>query len=57
MEGGPNGLMQAARTVYAEGGVAAFYSGLGLKLLRAVPQSAISFFAYEECMRLLARLH
>ena len=57
MEGGANGLMQAARTVYAEGGVGAFYSGLGLKLLRAVPQSAISFFAYEECMRILARLH
>ena len=57
MEGGPNGLMSAARMVYAEGGVPAFYSGLGLKLLRAVPQSAIGFFAYEECMRLLAKRH
>lgn len=55
MEGGPDGLLTAARVVYAEGGAVAFYSGLGLKLLRAVPQSAISFFAYEECMRLLAK--
>ena len=26
----------------------AFYRGFGLKLLRAVPASAVAFFAYEE---------
>ena len=57
MEGGPGSISAAARMVYAEGGLAAFYSGLTLKLLRAVPQSAIGFFAYEECMRALAQRH
>ena len=33
----------------------AIYNGLGLKLLRAVPMSAVGFFAYEHCMALLAR--
>ena len=43
--------------VWAEGGLAACYSGLGLKLLRAVPMSAVGFFAYEHTMALLARRH
>ena len=45
------------RVVHAEGGLRAFYSGLGLKLLRAVPMSAIGFFAYERTMAILARRH
>ena len=57
MEGGPESVRAAVRVVYAEGGIAAFYNGLVLKLLRAVPQSAIAFFAYEECMRVLAKRH
>ena len=48
---------EAARALHAEGGMAAFYSGLGLKLLRAVPMSAVGFFAYEHAMALLARRH
>ena len=31
----------------------AFYRGFGLKLLRAVPASAVAFFAYEESRRWL----
>lgn len=53
MEGGPPNLSAAARAVYAEGGWSAFYAGLGLKLLRAVPMSAVGFFAYEHTMALL----
>ena len=57
MVGGPASISDAARVVYAEGGIAAFYSGLGLKLLRAVPMSAVGFFAYEHTMVLLAKRH
>lgn len=57
MIGGPSNISEAARMVYAEGGVGAFYSGLGLKLLRAVPMSAVGFFAYEHTMALLAKRH
>jgi len=55
MEGGPASLSVAARRVYAEGGIAALYNGLTLKLLRAIPQSAVGFLAYEEAMRQLAQ--
>ena len=56
----PNGgragtVMEAVRAIHAEGGVRAFYHGLGLKLLRAVPQSACGFFVYEYTMAALAR--
>ena len=57
MEGGAVSVSEAARALHAEGGMAAFYSGLGLKLLRAVPMSAVGFFAYEHAMALLARRH
>jgi solute carrier family 25 carnitine/acylcarnitine transporter 20/29 len=57
MEGGPSSLAEAARIVHAKGGFPAFYRGLGLKLLRAVPQSAVSFLAYERFMELLAKRH
>lgn len=57
MVGGPKSLGEAARIVHAEGGIAAFYQGLTLKLLRAVPQSAAGFFVYEWTMKLLARRH
>ena len=36
-------------------GLKAFYRGVDLKLLRAVPASAVSFFAYEEARRWLER--
>ena len=55
MEGGPAILGEAARIVHAEGGLPAFYQGLTLKLLRAVPMSAVGFFVYEWTMQALAR--
>ena len=55
MEGGYASVNDAARSIYREGGVRAFYNGLGLKLLRAVPQSAAGFFVYEYVMGVLTR--
>jgi len=55
MDGGPASVHAAARAVYAEGGLGAFYNGLTLKLLRAVPMSAVGFFVYEHTMTLLAK--
>ena len=55
MAGGPASLGEAARIVHAEGGYRAFYNGLTLKLLRAVPMSAVGFFVYEHTMAALAR--
>ena len=58
---------EPARTNFAVGGAVpkkresggdvlrAFYRGFDLKLLRAVPASAVSFFAYEEARRWLER--
>ncbi len=56
MAGGHESTASAARAVYAEGGLPAFYRGLGLKLLRAVPMSAVNFLAYEEAMAAILRL-
>jgi len=55
MESGAASVGDAVRAIHAEGGLRAFYSGLGLKLLRAVPQSAAGFFVYEYMMGVLAR--
>jgi len=55
MEGGQASVMEAVRAIHAEGGWRAFYNGLGLKLLRAVPMSAVGFFAYEHTMGVLTR--
>jgi|EP00900_Chrysochromulina_parva_P012952 solute carrier family 25 carnitine/acylcarnitine transporter 20/29 len=56
MEGGQASVAEAARAIHAEGGLRAFYNGLGLKLLRAVPMSAVGFFAYEYAMGVLGKL-
>lgn len=48
------GVMETASTMVRETGGdvgKAFYRGFGLKLLRAVPASAVAFFAYEESRR------
>ena len=37
----------------AKEGKGTFYRGFGLKLLRAVPGSAVSFYVYESAKRLL----
>lgn len=54
MEGGQASVTEAVRSIHSEGGFRAFYSGLGLKLLRAVPMSAVGFFAYEYTMKTIA---
>ena len=50
------GVMETAMGMVRETGGdvgKAFYRGFGLKLLRAVPASAVAFFAYEESRRWL----
>ena len=50
------GVNAMARRLLAEAGGhygRAFYTGFGLKLLRAVPMSAIGFYAYEEAKTML----
>ncbi|KAI9183400.1 Pyrimidine nucleotide transporter, mitochondrial [Blastocladiella emersonii ATCC 22665] len=42
-----NGLLQTARTIVAEEGAMALYGGMGVHLLRVVPNSAIMFLCYE----------
>ena len=42
--------------MYAAEGLGGFYRGLGLKLCRAVPMSAMGFVVYEEAIRALARV-
>lgn len=57
MAGTAGSLSAAAREVYAEGGIMAFYRGLSLKLCRAVPMSAINFLVYEEAFKVLTARH
>lgn len=50
------GVLQTARAMIAEcdgSVVRGLYRGFGMKLLRAVPASAVAFFAYEESRRWL----
>ena len=52
------GLAETCAAMLRESGgdvLRAFYRGFDLKLLRAVPASAVSFFAYEEARRWLER--
>ena len=52
------GLVETCAAMLRESGgdvLRAFYRGFDLKLLRAVPASAVSFFAYEEARRWLER--
>ncbi|KAJ2450424.1 mitochondrial ornithine carrier protein [Coemansia sp. RSA 2336] len=46
------GILSTVRTVYARGGVLAFYRGLGITLLRAFPANAAMFMTYEYLSRL-----
>lgn len=57
MESGAPTVGAAAAALYSEGGVLAFYRGLTLKLLRAVPMNAVGFLVYEETARALRHLH
>ena len=45
------GMAQAARTIYRRGGMAAFYRGYGVCLLRTIPASAATFVTYAYVMR------
>jgi ornithine carrier protein len=38
----------AAKTIYKHGGIRAFYRGLGITLIRAIPSNAVIFFTYEQ---------
>eukprot|EP00315_Gephyrocapsa_oceanica_P001404 CAMPEP_0185330564 /NCGR_PEP_ID=MMETSP1363-20130426/77527_1 /TAXON_ID=38817 /ORGANISM="Gephyrocapsa oceanica, Strain RCC1303" /LENGTH=309 /DNA_ID=CAMNT_0027929421 /DNA_START=42 /DNA_END=971 /DNA_ORIENTATION=- len=50
------GFLAATRQLWREGGVAAMYSGFGLKMCRAVPMSAIGFLVYEHVYATCRRL-
>jgi solute carrier family 25 carnitine/acylcarnitine transporter 20/29 len=43
----------AAKALYAEGGIGAFYRGIGPALLRAFPANAACFAAKESAQKLL----
>lgn len=56
--GAESGLVKTCAAMLRESNgdvLRAFYRGFDLKLLRAVPASAVSFFAYEEARRWLER--
>ncbi|KAI8319078.1 mitochondrial carrier [Martensiomyces pterosporus] len=50
------GIVSTVRTVYARGGIPAFYRGLGITLLRAFPANAAMFMTYEYLSRLSVEL-
>jgi len=49
------GIIQTARTIYAEEGWQAFYSGMATNLLRTVPASVVTLLTYELFMRWLQK--
>lgn len=48
-------IIQAARTLWKQGGFRAFYVGNGLNVLKVFPESAIKFGSFEATKRFLAR--
>ncbi|KAJ2850136.1 mitochondrial ornithine carrier protein [Coemansia brasiliensis] len=50
------GILSTIKTIYARGGVPAFYRGLGITLLRAFPANAAMFMTYEYLSRLSVAL-
>ena len=46
-------MLQATRTLYAEGGVRRFFTGLSPCLLRAAPANAVCFALYEKSLQLM----
>ncbi|KAJ1959226.1 mitochondrial ornithine carrier protein [Dipsacomyces acuminosporus] len=50
------GIASTVRTVYARGGIPAFYRGLGITLVRAFPANAAMFMTYEYLSRLSVEL-
>mmetsp|Transcript_12505 Transcript_12505/g.22638 ORF Transcript_12505/g.22638 Transcript_12505/m.22638 type:complete len:82 (+) Transcript_12505:642-887(+) len=51
--GSGNGIMGTTRDIINESGWRGLYNGLTLKLLRAVPASAIGFLTYESAAKML----
>ncbi|KAI3406094.2 hypothetical protein KGF56_000935 [Candida oxycetoniae] len=49
-------IVQAARTIWKQGGVKAFYVGNGLNVLKVFPESAIKFGSFEAAKRFFARI-
>lgn len=47
-------IIQAARTIYLQGGLRAFYVGNGLNVLKVFPESAMKFGSFEATKRFLA---
>jgi len=42
------GFLEVAQRLYATGGVAVFWDGLGPKLVRAVVNHSVTFFVFEQ---------
>ncbi|KEP55681.1 putative calcium-dependent carrier protein [Rhizoctonia solani 123E] len=53
--GGARGIGRAIAHLYAEGGLAAFWVGNGLNIVKIFPESAIKFLSYESSKRFFAR--
>ncbi|KAK6463535.1 mitochondrial carrier domain-containing protein [Scheffersomyces coipomensis] len=49
-------IIQAARTLYKQGGVKSFYVGNGLNVLKVFPEAAMKFGSFEATKRFLARV-
>ncbi|CEL59389.1 Calcium-binding mitochondrial carrier SAL1 OS=Saccharomyces cerevisiae GN=SAL1 PE=3 SV=1 [Rhizoctonia solani AG-1 IB] len=53
--GSARSLGRAMAHLYAEGGIAAFWVGNGLNIVKIFPESAIKFLSYESSKRFFAR--
>lgn len=49
-------IIQAARTLWKQGGFRAFYVGNGLNVIKVFPESAMKFGSFEATKRFLARI-
>lgn len=49
-------IIQAARTLWKQGGFRAFYVGNGLNVMKVFPESAIKFGSFEAAKRFFARI-
>lgn len=49
-------LIQAARTLWKQGGMRTFYVGNGLNVLKVFPESAMKFGSFEATKRFLSRI-
>ncbi|KAI5966942.1 uncharacterized protein KGF55_000351 [Candida pseudojiufengensis] len=49
-------IVQAARTLWLQGGLKAFYVGNGLNVAKVFPESAIKFGSFEAAKRFFARI-